>query len=250
MLIIPAIDIKDGKCVRLKQGDMEQQTIYSNDPTTMAGRWIEQGARRIHIVDLDGAIKGNPVNADIIHQITANHPNIPIQIGGGIRNEETVDAYIQAGVQYVILGTQAVRKPQMVTDLCQKFPGQVIVGLDARNGKIAIEGWSKTSGQYAVDIAQSFEQAGVNSIIYTDISRDGMLQGVNVSATVALAEAITIPVIASGGVSNLDDIRLLVERSQSGIIGVITGRAIYEGTLDFSAAQLLADDFTAAEMAY
>ncbi|MYB35363.1 MAG: 1-(5-phosphoribosyl)-5-[(5-phosphoribosylamino)methylideneamino]imidazole-4-carboxamide isomerase [Gammaproteobacteria bacterium] len=246
MLIIPAIDIKDGKCVRLKQGDMDRETIYSDDPATMAGRWIEQGARRIHIVDLDGASQGKPVNADIVHRITESHPEVPVQIGGGIRNEETVTAYIQAGVQYVIIGTQAVREPQMVDDLCNKFPGHVIVGLDAHNGKVAIEGWSEISEHSAIDLARNFEHAGVDSIVYTDISRDGMLQGVNVSATAALAGAITIPVIASGGVTNLDDIRLLAERSQSGIVGVITGRAIYEGTLDFSAAQALADELAAS----
>jgi len=244
MLIIPAIDIKNGKCVRLKQGNMNRETIYSNDPVTMAKRWIEQGARRIHIVDLDGASQGKPMNADIVHKITANHPNVPIQIGGGIRNEKTVDTYIQAGVQYVIIGTQAVREPQMVANLCQKFPGKVLVGLDAKNGKIAIEAWSTISEESAADLARNFEHVGVDSIVYTDISRDGMLEGVNVSATAALAEAITIPVIASGGVSHLDDIQLLAERSQSGIIGVITGRAIYEGTLDFRTAQRLADDLS------
>ncbi len=244
MLIIPAIDIKDGKCVRLEQGDMNRETTYSDDPAAMAGHWIEQGARRIHIVDLDGASQGRPVNANIVHKIAKSHPEVPIQIGGGIRNEETVAAYIRAGVEYVIIGTQAVREPQMIDDLCNKFPGQVIVGLDAHDGKIAIEGWSEISGHSAIDLARNFEHAGVDSIVYTDISRDGMLQGVNISATATLAGAITIPVIASGGVTNLDDIRLLAEDSGSGIIGAITGRAIYEGTLDFNAAQALADELT------
>ena len=246
MLIIPAIDIKDGKCVRLQQGDMGRETIYSDDPATMARHWIEQGARRIHIVDLDGASRGRPVNADIVHRIAENHPEVPIQIGGGIRNEETVTAYIRAGVQYVIIGTQAVREPQMVEDLCNKFPGHVIVGLDAHDGKLAIEGWSEISGHSAIDLARNFEHAGVESIVYTDISRDGMLQGVNVPATAALAGAVTISVIASGGVTSLDDIRLLAEHCQNGIIGAITGRAIYEGTLDFNAAQALADELTAS----
>ncbi|MCY4226569.1 MAG: 1-(5-phosphoribosyl)-5-[(5-phosphoribosylamino)methylideneamino]imidazole-4-carboxamide isomerase [Gammaproteobacteria bacterium] len=246
MLIIPAIDIKDGKCVRLRQGDMDRETIYSDDPATMAERWIEQGARRIHIVDLDGASQGKPVNADIVHKITQRHPEVPVQIGGGIRNEETVAAYIQAGVKYAIIGTQAVREPQMIDDLCSRFPGQVIVGLDAHDGKIAIEGWSEISEHSAIDLARNFEHAGVDSIVYTDISRDGMLQGANVSATAALAGAVSIPVIASGGIASLDDIRLLAEYSQSGIVGAITGRAIYEGRLDFSAAQALADDLVAS----
>ncbi|MCY4148219.1 MAG: 1-(5-phosphoribosyl)-5-[(5-phosphoribosylamino)methylideneamino]imidazole-4-carboxamide isomerase [Gammaproteobacteria bacterium] len=246
MLIIPAIDIKDGKCVRLRQGDMDRETIYSDDPATMAERWIEQGARRIHVVDLDGASQGKPVNADIVHKITQRHPEVPVQIGGGIRNEETVAAYIQAGVKYAIIGTQAVREPQMIDDLCSRFPGQVIVGLDAHDGKIAIEGWSEISEHSAIDLARNFEHAGVDSIVYTDISRDGMLQGANVSATAALAGAVSIPVIASGGIASLDDIRLLAEYSQSGIVGAITGRAIYEGRLDFSAAQALADELVAS----
>jgi len=246
MLIIPAIDIKDGKCVRLRQGDMDRETIYSDDPATMAERWIEQGARRIHVVDLDGASQGKPVNADIVHKITQRHPEVPVQIGGGIRNEETVAAYIQAGVKYAIIGTQAVREPQMIDDLCSRFPGQVIVGLDAHDGKIAIEGWSEISEHSAIDLARNFEHAGVDSIVYTDISRDGMLQGANVSATAALAGAVSIPVIASGGIASLDDIRLLAEYFQSGIVGAITGRAIYEGRLDFSAAQALADELVAS----
>lgn len=241
MLIIPAIDIKDGKCVRLKQGDMERATIYSDDPVIMAKRWIQEGARRLHIVDLDGASRGEPVNADIIHKITEIHPEVPVQVGGGIRNEQTAGVYIQAGVRYVIIGTQAVRNPSMIGGLCAKYPGRVIVGLDAHNGKIAIEGWSEVLQHSAIGMALQFENIGVDSIIYTDIARDGMLQGVNVEATAALAQAANMPVIASGGVSNLDDVRLLAAHSQSGIIGVITGRALYEGTLDFRVAQKLAD---------
>ncbi len=250
MLIIPAIDIKDGKCVRLRQGKMDRETVYSDDPAIMASRWIEQGARRIHIVDLDGASEGRPVNAGIVHRIAENHPQVPIQVGGGIRNEETVNAYIQAGVQFVIIGTQAVREPQMIGELCAKFPGRVMVGLDARNGKIAIQGWSEISEHSAIDLARNFEHAGVDSIVYTDILRDGMLQGVNVSATAALARAIHIPVIASGGIASLDDIRLLAEQSQAGIIGAITGRAIYEGTLDFTVSQMLCDELAASSRAW
>lgn len=246
MLLIPAIDIKDGKCVRLKQGDMDRETVYSDDPVTMAKRWIDEGARRLHVVDLDGAFRGEPVNADIVHRIADNHPDVPIQIGGGIRNEETVDIYIQAGVRYVIIGTQAIREPHLISDLCAEYPTRIIVGLDARDGKIAIEGWSKLSRHDAIDMARRFDDDGVEAIIYTDISRDGMMQGVNVAATAALAEAINIPVIASGGISDIESIRQLAPESGSGIVGAITGRAIYEGTLDFATGQLLADELSGA----
>ena len=242
MLLIPAIDIKDGKCVRLRQGDMNQSTVFSDDPVAMAARWVEEGARRIHIVDLDGAVQGEPVNADLIHEIVENHPEVPVQVGGGIRNEDTVDIYIQAGVRYVIIGTQAINEPHLISDLCAEFPTHVIVGLDARDGKIATEGWSKLSKHDAIDMAQHFDNDGVEAIIYTDIARDGMMQGVNIEATVALAESVNIPVIASGGIKNIENVRKLAEASGSGIVGAITGRAIYEGDMDFAEGQRVADE--------
>ena len=177
MLLIPAIDIKDGKCVRLRQGDMNQTTVFSDDPVSVAQRWVNEGARRLHIVDLDGAMKGEPINADIVHRIAENHPQLPIQIGGGIRNEDTVEVYIQAGVRYVIIGTQAINQPHLISDLCTEYPARVIVGLDARDGKIATEGWSKLSKHDVIDRARHFDKTGVAAIIYTDIARDGMMQG-------------------------------------------------------------------------
>ncbi len=247
MLVIPAIDLKDGKCVRLRQGRMEDNTVYSDDPVAMAAKWVEQGARRLHIVDLDGAIAGKPMNRAIVERITHAFPDIPVQIGGGIRDEDTVQAYIDAGVQYVIIGTKAINAPHFIADLCVEFPGHVIVGLDAKNGKVAIDGWSKLSSHDVIDMAKHFEQDGVEAIIYTDIGRDGMLSGVNIDSTVALAEAIHIPVIASGGVKSIDDVRQLCAVAHHGIVGAITGRAIYEGTLDFTQAQQLADELTAAK---
>jgi len=241
MLLIPAIDLKDGKCVRLRQGKMEDETIFSDDPVSVAGRWVEAGARRLHIVDLNGAFAGEPVNADVVHAIAEAYPELPIQIGGGIRDEETVETYLDAGVQYVIIGTKAVNAPHFVNDLCMEYPGHIIVGLDAKDGKVAIDGWSKLSRHDVIDLAQHFEQDGVSAIIYTDIGRDGMMTGVNVESTVKLAQAVTIPIIASGGITNMDDIRALCEVADEGIMGAITGRAIYEGTLDFAEAAKLAD---------
>ncbi len=242
MLVIPAIDLKDGQCVRLKQGRMEDNTVFSNDPIAMAARWIEAGARRLHIVDLNGAFAGKPVNAKIIHQIAETYPHIPIQVGGGIRDEETIQTYLSVGVNYVIIGTKAIQAPHFVADACLEFPGHIMVGLDARNGKLATEGWSKLSHHKVIDMAQRFEQDGVTAIVFTDISRDGMLGGVNVESTLELARAITIPVIAAGGIKTVDDIQALCEVANEGIIGAITGRAIYEGTLDFVQAQQLADE--------
>jgi len=241
MLLIPAIDLKDGKCVRLRQGKMEDETIFSDDPVSVAGRWVEAGARRLHIVDLNGAFAGEPVNAEVVHAIAEAYPELPIQIGGGIRDEETVDTYLDAGVEYVIIGTKAVNAPHFVNDLCLEYPGHIIVGLDAKDGKVAIDGWSKLSRHDVIDLAQHFEQDGVSAIIYTDIGRDGMMSGVNVESTVKLAQAVTIPIIASGGITNMDDIRALCEVADEGIMGAITGRAIYEGTLDFAEAAKLAD---------
>ena len=241
MLLIPAIDIKNGRCVRLRQGRMDQETIYGEDPIAMAGRWIKAGARRLHIVDLDGAIAGKPENADIIHDIAEAYPDIPIQVGGGIRDEDTIQTYLDVGVSYVIVGTKAVTTPHFVADICLEFPSHIIVGLDAKNGKLATNGWSKLSHHGVVDMARRFEEDGVTAIIFTDIGRDGMMNSVNIEATVELCREVTVPVIASGGISNMDDIRGLCT-AEEGIAGAITGRAIYEGTLDFAAAQKLADE--------
>ena len=243
MLLIPAIDLKEGKCVRLRQGRMEDDTVFSDDPVAVAGRWVEAGARRLHLVDLDGAFAGKPRNADVIHAIVQAYPNVPVQIGGGIRDEDTIQAYLEAGVEYVIIGTKAVSEPHFVRDVAIEFPGHIIVGLDAKNGKVAIDGWSKLSRHDVTDLAKKFEAQGVSAIIYTDISRDGMMQGVNVEATANLARAINIPVIASGGITNIDDIRALGEVAHEGIMGAITGRAIYEGTLDFAEAEKLAESY-------
>ncbi|GAW84945.1 phosphoribosylformimino-5-aminoimidazole carboxamide ribotide isomerase [Bathymodiolus platifrons methanotrophic gill symbiont] len=243
MLLIPAIDLKDGKCVRLRQGRMEDDTVFSDNPVEVAGRWVKAGARRIHLVDLDGAFAGKPRNAEIIHQIVAAYPDVPVQIGGGIRDEDTIQAYLEAGVKYVIIGTKAVSEPHFVRDVAVEFPGHIIVGLDAKDGKVAIDGWLKLSHHDVIDLAQKFEEHGVESIIYTDIARDGMMQGVNVEATAKLARAINIPVIASGGITNMDDIHALGAVAGDGIMGAITGRAIYEGTLDFVEAEKLAESF-------
>jgi phosphoribosylformimino-5-aminoimidazole carboxamide ribotide isomerase len=242
LLVIPAIDIKDGKCVRLRQGRMNDVTVFSDDPLEMARRWVKAGARRLHLVDLNGASQGLPVNAEAIGAIVAEFPDLPVQVGGGIRDEDTIETYIGMGVRYVILGTKAVNAPHFVSDVCSEFPGHVIVGLDAKDGKVAIDGWSKLSGHDVIDLAKKFQDMGVEAIIYTDIGRDGMMTGVNVDATVRLADSISIPVIASGGITNLDDIRKLCAVTDNGIVGAITGRAIYEGTLDFAEAQKLADE--------
>jgi phosphoribosylformimino-5-aminoimidazole carboxamide ribotide isomerase len=241
MLLIPAIDLKDGKCVRLRQGRMDEYTVFSDDPVATAARWVTAGARRLHLVDLNGAFAGKPVNAQVIRQIASAFPNLPIQVGGGIRDDETVEAYLNAGVQFVIIGTKAIKEPHFINDLCLEYPGHVIVSLDAREGKVAIDGWSKLSRHNAVDVARIFERDGVEAIVYTDIGRDGMMQGVNVEATVKLARAISVPVIASGGVSTLDDIRALCDVEEDGIMGAIIGRALYEGSIDLASAQKIAD---------
>jgi phosphoribosylformimino-5-aminoimidazole carboxamide ribotide isomerase len=237
MILIPAIDIKQGQCVRLRQGNMEDTTVFSDDPISMAEKWVAQGAQRLHLVDLDGAFAGEPVNADVVESISTQFPDLPIQIGGGIRTVDTVEAYLEAGVSYVIIGTQAVKKPEFVTELCAEFPGKVIVGIDAKNGMVAVQGWAESSDTSAEHLAQRFEDQGVSAIVYTDISRDGMMQGVNVEATRALANSISIPVIASGGVTNIDDIKKLNEVKSSGIEGVIIGRALYERTISLPEAQ-------------
>ncbi len=246
MLLIPAIDLKQGQCVRLRQGRMEDDTVFSDDPVAVAGQWVDAGARRLHMVDLDGAFAGEPRNAEVVRAVKEAHPDLPVQIGGGIRNESIAQAYIDAGVSFVIIGTQAVREPSFVAQLCKSCPGKVIVGLDARDGMVAVEGWAEGSGVDATELARKFEGAGVSAIVYTDIARDGMMQGVNVDATRALAEAVTIPVIASGGVTTFADIEALCAAAESGISGAIIGRALYEGTIDLNTAQKSADELSGA----
>ncbi|MBL80172.1 MAG: 1-(5-phosphoribosyl)-5-[(5-phosphoribosylamino)methylideneamino]imidazole-4-carboxamide isomerase [Nitrosomonadaceae bacterium] len=245
MLIIPAIDLKDGNCVRLKQGVMESATVFSRDPVAMAQYWLGQGAQRLHLVDLNGAFAGKPTNTAVIRDIIgAIDGKIPIQLGGGIRDLDTIRNYLEEGISYIIIGTAAVSTPSFLHQACNEFPGQIMVGLDAKNGKIAVDGWSKITDHNVIDLAKKFEAYGVVAIIYTDISRDGMLNGINIKATVKLARELTIPVIASGGVTSLEDVSKLCEVEAKGIIGVITGRAIYEGTLDFRESQVLADEFS------
>ena len=245
MLIIPAIDLKDGNCVRLKQGVMESATVFSRDPVAMAQYWLGQGAQRLHLVDLNGAFAGKPTNTAVIRDIIgAIDGKIPIQLGGGIRDLDTIRNYLEEGISYIIIGTAAVSTPSFLHQACNEFPGQIMVGLDAKNGKIAVDGWSKITDHNVIDLAKKFEAYGVAAIIYTDISRDGMLNGINIKATVKLARELTIPVIASGGVTSLEDVSKLCEVEAKGIIGVITGRAIYEGTLDFRESQVLADEFS------
>lgn len=243
MLIIPAIDLKDGKCVRLKQGEMSDATVFSEDPGATAARWLEQGARRLHVVDLNGAAAGRPKNADAIREIVdAVGDELEMQLGGGIRDLDTIELYLDQGVRYVIIGTAAVKTPGFLRDACTAFPGHVLVALDAKDGKIAVDGWSKMTRHDVLDLAHKFQDYGVDAIIYTDIGRDGMLSGVNVAATVALAQKLSVPVIASGGITDLDDVRALCEVESEGIMGAITGRAVYQGTLDFAQAQKLADE--------
>ena len=237
MQIIPAIDIKDGYCVRLRQGDMKAVTVFSEDPAAMAQHWLEQGAQRLHIVDLNGAVAGIPKNESVIREIVSViGDEIPVQLGGGIRDLDTIERYLDDGLSYVVIGTAAVKNPGFLHEACSAFPGHIIVGLDARDGKVATDGWSKMTGHDVVDLARKFEDYGVEGIIYTDIGRDGMLSGINIEATVKLAREVKVPVIASGGLSSLDDILALVKYEGDGIIGAIAGRAIYEGTLDFKEA--------------
>ncbi|POZ63967.1 1-(5-phosphoribosyl)-5-[(5-phosphoribosylamino)methylideneamino]imidazole-4-carboxamide isomerase [Chromobacterium alticapitis] len=243
MLLIPAIDLKDGQCVRLRQGAMDDATIFSDDPVKVAAHWRDQGARRLHLVDLNGAFAGKPKNLSVIRDILGEvGQDMPVQLGGGIRDLDTIEAYLDMGLSYVIIGTAAVKTPGFLHDACDAFPGQVIVGLDAKDGMVAIDGWAKITNHNVIDLAKRFEDYGVNSVIYTDIGRDGMMTGVNIEATVKLAQALTIPVIASGGLTNLDDIRALCAVESEGVEGAVTGRAIYEGSIDFAAAQTLADE--------
>lgn len=242
MLLIPAIDLKDGRCVRLKQGDMNQVTTFSDDPAAMAAHWLDQGARRLHVVDLNGAFAGEPRNLSAIKAILAEvDGEIPVQLGGGIRDLDTIERYLDLGVDYVIIGTAAVKNPGFAQDACAAFEGHVIAGLDARDGKVATHGWSKLTRHDATEFAHKFEQWGVAAIIYTDIGRDGMLSGINVAHTVELARAVDLPVIASGGLAGMADIEALCAVREDGVEGVICGRAIYSGALDFAAAQDRAD---------
>lgn len=243
MLIIPAIDLKDGECVRLRQGRMEESTVFSSKPVDMARHWVELGARRLHLVDLNGAFAGEPVNGQVVRDIAKAFPDMPIQIGGGVRNLEIIESYLKAGVSHVIIGTAAVKNPSLVTEACRAFPGRIIVGLDAVRGMVATDGWAEVTEVKAVDLARQFANDGVSAIVYTDIERDGMMQGLNVEETVKMAQASSIPVIASGGITNMDDVRKLLAAREPGITGAITGRAIYEGTLDIKEAQQFCDQF-------
>ncbi len=241
MILIPAIDLKDGRCVRLRQGLMEEATVFSEEPAQMARHWLDQGAQRLHLVDLNGAFAGKPVNERAMREIVDEvNGEIPVQLGGGIRTLDIIERYLDSGVSEVIIGTAAVKNPGFLHEACDAFPGHIMVGLDAREGKVAVDGWSKLTGHEVVDLAQRFQDYGVEAVIYTDIGRDGMLSGVNIPATVALARSLTIPVIASGGITGLEDVRALCEVEFEGIMGAITGRAIYEGTLDFAEANQLA----------
>ena len=243
MLLIPAIDLKEGHCVRLKQGDMDQSTTFAEDPAAMARTWLDRGARRLHLVDLDGAFAGHPKNEVAIRKILRQvGSEVDVQLGGGIRDLDTIERYLDAGLRYVIIGTAAVKNPGFLQDACTAFGGHIIVGLDAREGKVATDGWSKLTRHDVLDLGKKFEDYGVESIIYTDIGRDGMLSGINIEATVKLAQALSIPVIASGGLTNMQDIEALCAVADQGIEGVICGRAIYSGDLDFAAAQNRADE--------
>ena len=243
MLLIPAIDLKDGQCVRLKQGDMAQSTTFGEDPAAMARSWVSKGARRLHLVDLNGAFAGHPKNEMAIRKILREvGSEVDVQLGGGIRDLDTIERYLDAGLRFVIIGTAAVKNPGFLQDACTAFGGHIIVGLDAREGKVATDGWSKLTRHDVVDLAKKFEDYGVESIIYTDIGRDGMLTGINIDSTVKLAQALTIPVIASGGLSGIADIEALCAVEDEGVEAVICGRAIYSGDLDFAAAQTRADE--------
>jgi phosphoribosylformimino-5-aminoimidazole carboxamide ribotide isomerase len=233
MLLIPAIDLKNGQCVRLRQGRMDEVTVFSKDPVSVAKRWVDEGAQRLHVVDLDGAVKGSPVNLKALEKIVAAVGDVPVQAGGGVRDEETVQHYLDAGVSFIIIGTKAVNTPHFLRDLCLEYPRHIFVGLDAKDGRVAIDGWNKLSHHDVVEMAQHCERDGVEAIIYTDIGRDGMMQGFNVDATRALAKAVNTPVIASGGVSSLEDLRSLGSLREDGVIGAVIGRALYEGGLQF-----------------
>ena len=243
MLIIPAIDLKDGRCVRLRQGDMKTATVFSEDPVAMARHWAAQGAKRLHVVDLNGAVAGRPKNEKVIRAIIAAlGDQAQIQVGGGIRDLDTIESYLDAGVTWIVVGTAAVKNPGFLSDACYAFPGHVIAGLDAKDGKVAVEGWSKMTGHDVVDLAKKFEDYGIEALVYTDIGRDGMMTGINVEATLRLAQATRTPIIASGGLNSVQDVREVCARlAPEGIIGAIAGRALYEGKIDLKQAQAAAD---------
>ncbi|MEY3668835.1 MAG: hypothetical protein RL258_230 [Pseudomonadota bacterium] len=243
--LIPAIDLKDGQCVRLRQGDLTDATVFSDDPAEMARQWVTQGARRIHVVDLNGAVAGRPKNEPALRGIIRAAGDIPVQVGGGIRDLETIERMLDDGVSYAVIGTAAVKNPGLLKDACAAFMGHIIVSIDAKDGRVATDGWSKLSGHEVIDLARKFEDDGVEAILYTDIGRDGMLTGVNLEATVKLAQSVKIPVIASGGIAGLADIEALCAVESEGVMGAILGRALYEGRLDFAQAQALADKFQA-----
>lgn len=245
MLLIPAIDLKDGQCVRLKQGDLKDATVFSDNPGKTAAHWKEQGARRLHIVDLNGAIAGRVKNESAIKSIIQSSGDMPVQIGGGIRDLESIERMLDDGATYVVIGTAAVKNPGLLQDACLAFPGHIIVSIDAKDGKVATDGWSKMSGHEVIDLAKKFEDYGVESILYTDIGRDGMLTGVNVEATVKLAQSVAVPILASGGIASMKDIDALCKMESEGIAGAILGRSLYEGHLDFKKAQKRADDLSA-----
>ncbi|MGA1253245.1 MAG: 1-(5-phosphoribosyl)-5-[(5-phosphoribosylamino)methylideneamino]imidazole-4-carboxamide isomerase [Burkholderiaceae bacterium] len=244
MQLIPAIDLKDGRCVRLRQGDLADATIFSDQPADMASQWIAQGARRLHVVDLNGAVAGRPKNEPALREIIKAAGDIPVQVGGGIRDLETIERMLDDGVSYAVIGTAAVKNPGLLKDACAAFMGHIIVSIDAKDGRVATDGWSKLSGHEVVDLARKFEDDGVEAILYTDIGRDGMLTGVNLEATVRLAQSVRIPIIASGGVAGIEDIKQLCAVEPEGVMGAILGRALYEGRLDFAQALSLADAFS------
>jgi phosphoribosylformimino-5-aminoimidazole carboxamide ribotide isomerase len=246
VLIIPAIDLKDGRCVRLKQGDMSTATVFSDDPVAMAKHWAAQGAKRLHIVDLNGAVAGRPKNEKVIRAVIgAVGSQLQIQLGGGIRDLDTIESYLDAGVTYIVIGTAAVKNPGFLSDACYAFPGHVIAGLDAKEGKVAVEGWSKLTGHDVVDLAKKFEEYGIEALVYTDIGRDGMMTGINIDATLRLAQATKTPIIASGGLNSVNDVQAVCEKLvPEGVIGAIAGRALYEGKLDLKKAQAAADQAT------
>jgi phosphoribosylformimino-5-aminoimidazole carboxamide ribotide isomerase len=243
VLIIPAIDLKDGRCVRLKQGDMNTATVFSDNPVEMARHWAKEGARRLHIVDLNGAIAGRPKNEKMIRDmIAAVGEQVPIQVGGGIRDLDTIESYLDAGVTYIVIGTAAVKNPGFLSDACYAFPGHIIAGLDAKDGKVAVEGWSKLTGHDVVDLAKKYEEYGIEALVYTDIGRDGMMSGINIEATLRLAQSTKTPIIASGGLNSVEDIQTVCSKLvPEGIIGAIAGRALYEGKLELKSAQAAAD---------
>jgi len=237
MQIIPAIDLKDGNCVRLRQGKMDDVTIFSNNPVEVARNWINAGTKRLHLVDLDGAFQGRPTNLKVIHEIASNFPNIALQVGGGIRSFATIERYLNAGISQVILGTLAVKEPEFIYEACQKFPDAIILGIDAKSGMVATDGWENVSEMQAAGLVHSFAESGLHSIVYTDIARDGMMQGCNIAETVALAQVSRIPVIASGGIRSITDIKALLDADEPMLTGAIVGRALYEGSFDLKQAQ-------------